>query len=258
MIRSGNFNKDSQAQVEYSALSDIGLVRDVNQDAFGAREEEWGYLFIVADGFGDRTGGKVVSEGVVNRLLKEFSDKTPENLQFFVRDSLLDINSDTFTLKEEQFDSKMMGSTCACVQIQGNTAFIANVGDSRVYLIRDKKMVQLSKDQSLVQDMVDKGMITPDEALEHPGKNILTEAIGSHDTVNVHCCESPVQIMINDRILLCTDGLWGLVHNHRIRDIVMKNSPQDSVVELIDEANRNGGHDNVTAQVIHVVESARF
>lgn len=249
-------SKNHGLQIRFSSLSDIGLVRNENQDYFGHSEEGWGYLFVVTDGFGDAEGGKMASRKIVEGLLGEFRSGPPEDPASFVRDALQHINEETYSLKNEKFDGRMMGSTCVAVQIENFRAYVTNVGDSRVYLIRKGEIVQLSRDHSLVQDMVDRGVINKVEAATHPGKNILTEAIGSHSNLKIYCCENPVDLMAGDRVLLCSDGLWGLVDEVQILAIVERYEPPDAVSKLIGAAKKNGGHDNITAQVIQVVGSS--
>jgi len=243
----------SEFTLEYFSGTDIGLVRNENQDRWGVENKDWGFLFIVADGFGDREGGVVASQKVVDGLIRAFGEGSPKDPKFFVQDVLFNVNSDTYILKKSEFDNKMMGSTCVAVLIQDGIAYGTNVGDSRIYLIRNEAIDLVSKDQSLVQEMVDKGIISQEEALSHPGKNILTEAIGSHSKLKIQCCEFPIQLVENDIFLLCTDGLWGLVDEKEIKEICINNSPKDAVEKLIEQAKNNGGHDNVTAQVIQVV-----
>ena len=242
--------------INYSSLSDLGLVRDENQDAYGSLEKDWGHIFIVADGFGDKVGGKKASQIVVSSILDQFSNQPPPDPHNFVKNALSKINADILDLKIDEFDNRMMGSTCASVLIVNNIAYVSNVGDSRVYHLRNNKLIQLSKDQSLVQDLVEKGVIDPEDALSHPGKNILTEAIGSHGELNVECCQSPVAIKPGDKFLICSDGLWGLVDHSRMLSIINKNDPLNAVIELIGEARDQGGHDNITAQVIYVSDGS--
>lgn len=242
--------------ITYSSLSDLGLVRSENQDAYGVLKKDWGHIFVVADGFGDKIGGKKASQIVVSGILDLFSIEPPKDPQNFVKNALSNINADVLELKIDEFDNRMMGSTCASVLIFNNIAYVSNVGDSRVYHLRNKELIQLSKDQSLVQDLVEKGVIEPEDAINHPGKNILTEAVGSHGDLNVECCQSPVSIKSGDKFLICSDGLWGLVDHSKLISIINKNDPLNAVIELIGEAKNNGGHDNITAQVIYVSDGA--
>lgn len=235
----------------YSSKSDIGLVREVNQDRWADIHCEWGDLFVVADGLGHKDGGQFASQTAVELLKDRFAEKDPGDIPEFLKQTIDYINDIIYTQKLNTYDNVMMGSTCVILVIQGPRAFLAHAGDSRAYRLHNGELSQLTKDHSLVQKMVDDGLITESQAETHPHKNIVMQALGSNLEINAEILQNPLSLSAGDRFLLCSDGLWGLVSLEILRDTLRLNDPEVTADELITQAKKNGGYDNITVQVIH-------
>ncbi|MEE9167496.1 MAG: protein phosphatase 2C domain-containing protein [Candidatus Neomarinimicrobiota bacterium] len=239
-------------RLSFSGNSDIGLVRKVNQDRWSHIHCDWGDLFVVADGLGHEEGGQFASQSTVDQLKERFSERDPEDTPGFLQKVLTEINEAIFREKVGVYRKAMMASTCVALVIQEESAYLAHVGDSRAYYLHDGELMQLTKDQSLVQEMVDEGLISKEQAESHPNKNIVTEALGAQADVNVNIREESLSLSPGDRFLLCSDGLWGSVSRNRLHEILAHEGPDDAVAEFIDLARQNGGADNITVQVIYV------
>jgi len=147
-----------------------------------------------------------------------------------------------------------MGTTCVILIIRPNTAYFGHVGDSRIYLARGNKLYLMTRDHSYVQNLVDQGLISWDEAENHPRKNEITQALGLFEKVDPEVNENPLGLYKGDKFVLCTDGLSGLVHENTISEIISKYQPVEACERLVALANENGGIDNVTVQLVEVSE----
>jgi LysM repeat protein len=148
-----------------------------------------------------------------------------------------------------------MGTTATVTVMREEGAYIGHVGDSRIYLKSDGSLNRLTKDHSFVQGLVDQGIIQDEEAESHPQKNQILKALGIREDVDATVCDSPIQLKVGDTLLMCSDGLSGLVTDVKMQELVNEKNVQQSAVELINEANKNGGDDNITAAVISIIES---
>lgn len=238
--------------LSHSADSDVGLVRQVNQDRWSHVHCDWGDLFVVADGLGHEKGGQFASQATVDQLEVRFSENDPEYIPGFLKATLTEINGAIYRKKTGTYRGAMMASTCVALIIQEESAYLGHVGDSRAYYLHNGELMQLTRDQSLVQEMVDEGLVSTDQARSHPNKNVVTEALGAQADVNVDVREESLVVSPGDRFLLCSDGLWGSVSRDELRETVAQEKPDDAVAKLIDLANQDGGIDNITVQVIHV------
>ena len=146
---------------------------------------------------------------------------------------------------------KGMGTTCVLALVNNGNMYVAHAGDSRLYLLRNGEIKQISKDHSVVQDMIDRGSLTEEEAEKSEKKNQITKALGIFERVNPSVTDKPVHLLRNDKILLCSDGLTGHVSNQSINESILKNDDiQIAALELIEKANAGGGTDNITVQII--------
>ena len=230
--------------------TDIGRVREINEDAFCATKlDDNVYCLIVADGMGGHKAGQIASNtacGIIADKIKDglsngnfSSDKV-----FEVMCSAISAANKTLYSNQLADDSLSgMGTTVVAAVISGATAYICNVGDSRLYYISDG-IVQITKDHSYVQDLVDKGLITAREAIDHPNKNIITRAVGTELDVEVDCFK--IQCAQGSKIVMCSDGLSNFVDASFIQQAVTQNTPQAANKLLIETANNNGGRDNIT------------
>ena len=226
------------------------MIRTNNQDSFGSAKNSWGELYIVADGMGGHKGGEVASKMVVDHICDAFKLGSGENDPIRLLDSIItSANQSVIATSKKDPDYEGMGTTVVAVIIKDNKAYFAHVGDSRIYLIRYKRPYFITKDHSVVQDLLDKGLISPAEAENHPQKNRILQAVG---TGNVSVTITTHDLFKGDYLLLCSDGLTGEVSDSDILDIIIKQDPMPASIKLIEQANKNGGSDNSTCIVIRV------
>ena len=234
------------------AKTDIGKKRETNQDAFDTGYFADGTVWaVVCDGMGGVSGGQVASslciDKTVNALKRSYRENmTVNNVKNMLVSAINAANSYVFDESLKDRELKGMGTTVVAVVIVNNVAVIAHVGDSRAYIINDT-VKQITKDHSYVQLLVDNGKITPEEAETHPDKNIITRAIGIEGFVDVEV--DMVDITSTDKLLLCTDGLNGYVKEDDILKLI-KEYGDSSTEKLVEKANLNGGHDNITVVLI--------
>jgi len=226
-----------------------GMVRKVNQDSFGSVKTAWGDLYVVADGMGGHKGGETASKLTVTLLCDEFKNNQVKNPTKFLTEKL--VLADEVVRKKADDDNKLkgMGTTVVAVIIKNNKAYYAHVGDSRIYLFRNKKGTQLTKDHSYVQQLVDQGLIKPEEAENHPQKNKILQAIGIG---NVKPSSDTTDLYKNDFLLLCSDGLSGEVNKEEMWSFIESSSPMESCKNLVNLANKRGGPDNSTVIIIQI------
>ncbi len=212
-----------------------------------------GALFIVADGMGGHAAGEVASEIAVDTVSNAYyqgdSDDAAVSLLYAIRRA----NSLIHQRAAENMLRSGMGTTCVAAVLRGNVAYIANVGDSRAYLVHSNQVKQVSQDHSWVAEQVRAGLLTEDQARSHAQRNVITRCLGTQAEVDVDVFSE--QVEEGDTIILCTDGLSGQVDDNDLRAIVNQYVPQESVYHLVERANENGGPDNITAIVIRVVEA---
>src|SRR5437588_7255578 len=211
-----------------------------------------GALFIVADGMGGHAAGEVASEIAVdtvsNMYYQDDSDEVATSLLRAIKRANALINQRA----AENMLRSGMGTTCVAAVLRGNMAYIANVGDSRAYIVRGGQVKQVSQDHSWVAEQVRAGLLTEDQARTHAQRNVITRCLGTQADVEIDVFPEPIEE--NDALVLCTDGLSGLVTDDEIRRIVNQSGPQESVYHLVERANENGGPDNITAIVVSVQE----
>ena len=228
------------------AKTDTGIVRRSNQDFLFAADQPVGplpNLFIVADGMGGHKAGDFASSYTVN-VLKDELKKTPMDKPEEILRSVVSIaNHKLIEAASRDIKLEGMGTTLVAATVVGNTLYFANVGDSRLYLI-NQGIQQLSKDHSLVEEMVRLGGIKPEEAKHHPDKNIITRAIGAKADVDVDFYEH--RLKRGDIILMCTDGLSNMVEDEELFHIVQGSRDIVEAGEmLVEAAKENGGTDNI-------------
>ena len=226
--------------------TDIGMVREVNQDYVFTTSSPIGKfpnLLVVADGMGGHRAGEYASRLAVEVVKQELGESVEGNPEAMMRNAITHANKRV--LEEARQDAKLsgMGTTLVMASVIGRTLYFANVGDSRLYLLNDD-IKQLSKDHSLVQEMVRLGGINEEEAKYHPDKNIITRAIGAKDEVEIDFYE--YRLKKGDVILMCTDGLSNMVEDEEILHIVKySRDVVEAVEQLIERAKDNGGNDNI-------------
>lgn len=237
----------------YSCISDIGLLREKNQDSYLAVENSYGdFLAIVADGIGGGKAGEVASGASIKYFNEIFKDSGPfENIEEainFLNYHIEKVNRHVFDLSLSNSDYYGMGTTITGILITKDGSISLNVGDSRVYGFIDNKIIKLTSDHTLVNQMLEKGKITYEESLNHPKRHYLVKAIGIFEnmTGDVH------KVKDMDYYLVCSDGLHGYVSDDEIKEIVLNNSKtvEEKTIELKDIALLKGGYDNITVVLV--------
>ncbi len=232
----------------YSKI-DKGVVRNSNQDAFLAGEISPNIGFaVVCDGMGGANAGNVASETAVKciseYILKSFRENmSNDDIEKLIKNAVISANIEVFEKASKNEDLKGMGTTVVVAVINNSVAIIANVGDSRIYLVNDS-LTQLTTDHSVVQSLLESGKISLQDAKSHPEKNVITRALGAESDVAVDT--SQVNLNQDDTLLLCTDGLTNFVNE---ADILNTFKEQDASLvpeSLVDLANKGGGGDNIT------------
>lgn len=226
--------------------TDIGMVREVNQDYVYVSDSPIGKLpnlFIVADGMGGHKAGEYASRFTVEVVKNELVKSTEDEPEAMIRQAITSANQKLLEAARQDARLEGMGTTLIVATVIERTLYFANVGDSRLYLLNDD-IKQVSKDHSLVQEMVRLGGIRQEEAKHHPDKNIITRAIGAKDKVEIDFYE--YRLKKGDIILMCTDGLSNMVEDEEMLRIVKSSRDVVEAVErLIERANQNGGSDNI-------------
>lgn len=233
------------------SLTDVGRKREMNQDYVYTTDRPVGNipnLFVVADGMGGHKAGDFASRYAVEVLREHIRENPGVGPKLLIEEAVKEANRKIVEEAHKEVSLEGMGTTLVVATVIEHTLYFANVGDSRLYVIRDE-IKQLSKDHSLVEEMVRLGGINEEEAKHHPDKNIITRAIGAKEDVEVDFFEYRLQK--GDVILMCTDGLTNMVEDEEIfriiksgRDIV------ETAEELIKKANDNGGKDNIGIVIV--------
>jgi serine/threonine protein phosphatase PrpC len=211
-----------------------------------------GALFIVADGMGGHAAGEVASEIAVDTVSNVYYQDDSDDVAVSLLHAIRRANTLIHQRAAENMLRSGMGTTCVAAAMRGSTAYIANVGDSRAYILRKGQVRQVSQDHSWVEEQVRAGLLTRDQARAHAQRNVITRCLGTQAEVEVDVFCEPLEE--GDTLVLCSDGLSGLIADDEMRAIVDQYLPQESVYHLVERANENGGSDNITAIVIRVQE----
>ena len=249
----------SNTNIEAYGLSITGQVRQANEDSCGFATVPNGELFVVCDGMGGHVGGATASRIAVDQIIQHFKAQRYPNIYQALHDALCRANIQIIGAANAEPSLKGMGTTACIVLVDGNDAYIAHVGDSRIYLYEEqkKRLFRITKDHSFVQSLVDMGQLDDRDAEHHPRKNVIMKALGTKEELKPEVFMSPVQPAKGDMFLICSDGLSGMVDDDGIEAILSSDqSIEQKVLDLVTNANVPGkGLDNITAQVIKVVES---
>lgn len=228
------------------SLTDVGRKREINQDSVFASDKPIGNipnLFVVADGMGGHKAGDFASQYAVEVLEERIRESGEMGPEAIITDAVKEVNRSIIEAAASDVSLNGMGTTLVVATIIEHTLYFANVGDSRLYLIRDE-IKQLSRDHSLVQEMVRLGGINPEEAKYHPDKNVITRAIGAKEDVEVDFFQHRLQK--GDTVLMCSDGLTDMLDDDEIFRIVKSGRDiVETAKELVEKANENGGKDNI-------------
>ena len=235
------------------SITDAGIIREMNQDYYFSSDTAVGNLpnlFIGADGMGGHKAGDYASRHTIERVVASVSRNGGDEPVSIIKEAINKANEILVAESREDETKSGMGTTLVIGTIIGNKLFVANIGDSRLYIVGSTEPIrQITRDHSLVDEMVRMGEINADEARVHPDKNIITRAVGAAEHVEADFFE--VELSDDDKILLCTDGLTNMVRDEEILDIIRKNDNiEDAASQLVGMANANGGRDNITVMII--------
>ena len=234
---------------------DIGKVRNSNQDAFFVGEiAKDTVVAIVCDGMGGANAGNVASEMAVKLIFEYIANSFRNKMSLIdisnlVKNAVKSVNIEIFETASKNSALSGMGTTAVIAIVTDKSAVIANVGDSRAYLVNNK-ISQITRDHSIVQTLIESGKITEADAKVHPRKNVITRAIGAEDDVAVDC--DIIDLSVGDSLLLCTDGLSNFVDEAEILKTFKKNDISKVADKLVTLANANGGGDNITVVTVTV------
>jgi protein phosphatase len=249
---------DNGFAITASFRSDLGRHREVNEDCWlleQPREEsvlkQKGLLALVADGMGGHAAGDVASKLAASVICAKYyeSDALPAEA---LAEALQAANRALYQMASKQSHLRGMGTTCTALVLWNDVALSAQVGDSRLYLIRNDEIYLMSEDHSAVMEMVRRGAMSLAEARQHEDKNIILRALGPQPTVQVSTWQTPFPLRDGDQFVLCSDGLYDLVRDDEIQQIVSQCAPSEACERLIACANERGGHDNITVGVLQI------
>lgn len=232
------------------AKTDIGLTRTSNEDSYAAGELPGSVAWaVVCDGMGGSAGGNVASSTAVKLISERISSgyhkgMSTNSIRNILTSAITAANYCVYESGKNNPELTGMGTTVVAVILVDGVACIAHAGDSRAYLLSEGKLKQLTKDHSFVQEMVDNGRLTEDEAKNDPRKNIITRALGVDEEIRIDFCEE--FLSDSDVLLICTDGLTNYVTELEICEIARENSYYEYAEQLVNRANNNGGGDNIT------------
>ncbi len=230
-------------------LTDTGIVRDHNEDSvIIIKNSDDSILMAVADGMGGHRAGEVASSIAItylgNRFMETFFKMNKASAVEWIKTTVNEINGQIFKYTEENPESKGMGTTLVMAIITKDYILFGNIGDSSGFVMKDGKIHKVTHDHTLVNLLLDAGELTPEEAKNHPKKNILMNALGINDPIDIDVFDCNMDI---NEILLCSDGLTTMINEEQIEKVLLENiSIEETVLKLIKKANNRGGNDNIS------------
>lgn len=248
--------------MEVASLTDIGRVRRNNEDSClywePEREEEFrrkGRLAVVADGMGGYEGGQEASRIAVETVREVYDRAFRDDPKLALLEAFSVAHERIQDYADQHPTFHGMGTTCTALAVVGTRLHFAHVGDSRLYLVRDGGISRLTRDHSYVGRLVDSGIVSPEDAESHPQRHILTAALGSGMEVAADVPHEPRALQPGDTLILCTDGLWGVLADKDLAAAVQAGSPADSCAAAVRMALQRGGPDNITVQMLRVTSA---
>lgn len=243
-----------------AAATDTGCERELNEDRYAVIDSPSGIAWILCDGMGGATGGELAAQIAIEAMRRDLLNYPPRDIELALRSSIQESNR-VIVLRRQNPAFSQMGTTVVSVLFSGPAVVFGHVGDSRAYIIRDSAIEQLTTDHTYVQELVDRGEIKADAALSHPQAHVLTRAIGAEPSVKVDINKFWIWPVTsgapNDSVVLCSDGLYSLVTEGEMAEIVSENSAQTACVKLIELAKSRGGFDNITVAIIPLAGELR-
>ena len=236
------------------SITDIGEKRRINQDYAFCEVNPVGNLpnlFIVADGMGGHNAGDYASRFCVEFFVEHIKNSKETSPIVLIEEAIKDTNEKLYEKSKQQIEYEGMGTTFVVATIYDKEMYVANIGDSRLYVI-SRDIRQVTEDHSLVQEMINNGDLDKDEAKVHPNKNIITRALGANETAQPDFFE--VELEEEDIVLMCSDGLTNMLNDETIARIIRENAddPKIAAENLVRQANKNGGKDNIAVIIVKV------
>ncbi len=245
--------------VEYAERSDPGRDPDkqVNEDACGHRETRFGHLCVVCDGMGGHASGREAAQLALATIFEVFA-QAPEGTPAgaLLKSAVEEASRRVHVMATSEVAMGRPGSTAVAIVVHAQGTEVVHVGDSRAYLVHAGQIFRITRDHSMVQEMVDRGLLTPQQAAHHPDANRITRALGMAPQVESELRPEPVLHVPGDAFVLCSDGLSDLVEDHEILGIVGSEPAAQAAGKLVDLANARGGHDNITVIILRTREAA--
>ena len=246
-----------QHKVEIAVQTDVGRVRTENQDHFCVYQPEddatarrKGAFVVVADGMGGHTGGTVASHTAIDAIYESFTRSEADSMRELVEGAILSGNDAVRTKAQSNPQIKDMGTTCVCMQVRGENVLVAHLGDSRCYMFRGDAAEIVTRDHTYLNELVDIGLLTAEQAEGHPDKNIITRCVGMSASLDIEFNHR--KAVAGDIFAMCSDGLSNFVTTEEIQEEVFKSSAEDACTHLIELANSRGGDDNITVAVVKI------
>ncbi len=239
-------------KMKFSAMSDIGRKRELNEDSYAVFEVGGMGFMIVADGMGGHNAGEVASSCAVEAIRNHICENAGMQVQELLKSSMQIANDFVFQKARSDASYSSMGTTVVVCCIKGKNAYFANIGDSRGYIISKGEIRQITCDDSVVSELVRLGEITAEQARVHPQRNVITKALGTEEAVDATLYRASCKK--GDVILLCSDGLTELVDDDEIFNIISQSGIDEGVRLLSELANLRGGYDNITVTAVKIGE----
>ena len=243
-----------------SAITDIGCEREINEDRYAVIDSSVGRMWIICDGMGGSLGGELAAQLAIDAIRRALESADLDDAEKALCYAIEEANR-TIVLRRQNPAFSGMGTTVLAALLHEDQIALTHAGDSRAYLVRGEELQLLTVDHTYVQDLVDRGAITEEEALSHPQSHVLTRCLGAEPRLEletqVFWIWSIPADQPKDKLVLCTDGLYSLVSDKEIAETVTRYSPQESCVRLVELAKSRGGYDNITLAVLPLLGQLR-
>lgn len=241
-------------QVSVHCLSDVGLIRHNNEDAWKILKED--QFYVLADGMGGHQAGEVASKETVEQLCYLFQNRADSrqdlaNIQDLIRSLIQEVNGSVYRMSREQPELRGMGTTLCCIYLHPEGLIYGHVGDSRIYRLRNGKLELLTQDHSLLRELIQLGQLSEQQAQDFLYKNIITKAIGTEPVVEPSVTNSSIEP--GDMILMCSDGLSDMLSFNEIQEIIAQSPDEEIAQLLVDKAKQKGGNDNITVILVKIL-----
>ena len=248
----------SRPQIQIAAATDVGRRRSGNEDRFALWEAPEGTqasidrLLVVCDGMGGSNAGEIASALAAEVVVRELTSGPLEDVPTAIARAIEAANHEVWSQASSHPEWSGMGTTCTLLAIREGAALVGHVGDSRAYLVRGKRAHMVTRDHSLVAELVERGQLTEDQARIDPRRNVVTRSVGVAPDIEVDVTAAGDALHPGDTLVLCSDGLHGVVSDAEIADMVSSEAPEEACRRLIALANERGGPDNITVAIAHL------